>query len=62
MKKRVLLPVLAVSMLALAVPVLAHRLIMSGGYGRTGNSRQVIEAILDEVKVPTEDALIRQEV
>ena len=46
----------------LAVPVLAHRLIMSGGYGRTGNSRQVIEAILDEVKVPTEDALIRQEV
>ena len=46
----------------LAVPVLAHRLIMSGGYGRTGNSRQVIESILDEVKVPTEDALIRQEV
>lgn len=45
----------------LAVPVLAHRLIMSGGYGRTGNSRQVIESILEEVKVPTEEALIKPE-
>lgn len=45
----------------LAVPVLAHRLIMSGGYGRTGDSRQVIESILEEVKVPTEDALTRSE-
>ena len=45
----------------LAVPVLAHRLIMSGGYGRTGNSRQVIESILEEVNVPTEEALIKPE-
>ncbi len=43
----------------LAVPVLAHRLIMSGGYGRTGNSRQVIESILEEVKVPTEEAILK---
>ncbi len=40
----------------LAVPVLAHRLIMSGGYGKTGDSKQVIESILEEVKVPTEEA------
>ncbi len=45
----------------IAVPVLAHRLIMAGGYGRTGDSRQVIESILEEVKVPTEDALIKAE-
>ena len=40
----------------LAVPVLAHRLIMSGGYGKTGDSKQVLESILEEVKVPTEEA------
>ena len=41
----------------LAVPVLAHRLIMGGGYGTSADSKAVIRAILDEVKVPTEEAL-----
>ena len=40
----------------LAVPVLAHRLIMSGGYGKSTNSKQIIESILDEVPVPSETA------
>ncbi len=40
----------------LAVPVLAHRLIMGGGYGRSGDSKQVIQSILDEIPLPTEDA------
>ena len=41
----------------LAVPVLAHRLIMTGSYGKSGNARQVIESILDEVPVPSESEL-----
>ena len=44
----------------LAVPVLAHRLIISGGYGKTGNARQIIESILDEVPVPSEAAFSAQ--
>jgi MoxR-like ATPase len=38
----------------LAVPVLAHRLIMAGGYGTTASSKDVINSILTEVPVPTE--------
>ncbi|WP_029232508.1 AAA family ATPase [Butyrivibrio sp. VCB2006] len=38
----------------LAVPVLAHRLILSGGYGASKNAKAVIEEILTEVTVPTE--------
>ncbi len=44
----------------LAVPVLAHRLIISGGYGKSGNARQIIESILDEVPVPSEAAFSAQ--
>ena len=39
----------------LAVPVLAHRLMMSSGYGMSGDAVSVIESILNEVNVPTED-------
>ena len=39
---------------ALAVPVLAHRLIMNGGYGTPQSPVQVIRDILEEVPVPTE--------
>ncbi len=39
----------------LAVPVLAHRLILSGGYGQGVNAKDIINNILDEVAVPTED-------
>ncbi len=39
----------------LAVPVLAHRLIMSSGYGTSSDSKVVVESILNEVKAPTED-------
>ncbi len=38
---------------ALAVPVLAHRLILSGG-GGTGEERKVMEEILSRVEVPVE--------
>ena len=41
---------------ALALPVLAHRLILSGGYGKAANGRQIIESILEEVPVPSESA------
>ena len=40
----------------LALPVLAHRLILSGGYGKAANGRQIIESILEEVPVPSESA------
>lgn len=39
---------------ALAVPVLAHRLIMGNTYGSSKNAASVIEEILAEVPVPTE--------
>ena len=44
----------------LAVPVLAHRLILSGGYGKAANGRQIIENILEEVPVPSESAFNQQ--
>lgn len=40
----------------LAQPVLAHRLILSGGYGKAANGRRIIESILEEVPVPSESA------
>ncbi len=39
----------------LAVPVLAHRLIISGGYGQGADAKDIINGILEEVPVPTED-------
>ena len=39
---------------AVAVPVLAHRLIMSRGISGAVGGKQVIEAILEKVPVPTE--------
>ena len=43
----------------LAVPVLAHRLILNGGYGASGNAKSIIEEILAEVPVPTESTISR---
>ncbi len=37
----------------LCVPVLAHRLILSGGYGSRKDAKAVIEGILETVPVPT---------
>lgn len=39
----------------LAVPVLAHRLIMPHSFGSTGSAEDIIRNILDEVPVPTEE-------
>lgn len=39
----------------IAVPVLAHRVVMSYGYGKSGESRTFMESVLREVQVPTED-------
>ena len=39
----------------LAVPVLAHRLILSSGYGVNADESGIIQSILDEISVPTED-------
>ncbi|MBR6186606.1 MAG: MoxR family ATPase [Clostridia bacterium] len=38
----------------LAVPVMAHRVILRGMYGKTGESEKVISQILDRVSPPTE--------
>lgn len=40
---------------AVAIPVLAHRLIMSNSFSATVNAQQIIKNILEETKVPTED-------
>ena len=40
---------------ALAVPVLAHRLKLSYGYGQSGESEKIVGEILEEVITPTED-------
>lgn len=40
---------------AVAVPVLAHRLSVSGGLGSTGVQQQTVEDLLRTVDVPTED-------
>lgn len=39
----------------LAVPVLAHRIVMNYGYSRPKEAEQFIEGILNELTVPTED-------
>ncbi|MBO5279297.1 MAG: magnesium chelatase, partial [Lachnospiraceae bacterium] len=39
----------------LAVPMLAHRLVLSRGYGSTRTGEAEIQNILDQVSVPTED-------
>lgn len=39
----------------LAVPVLAHRLVMTNSFGNTNSSVEAIKNILDTVAVPTED-------
>ena len=39
----------------LAVPVMAHRLVMPKTYGNSTLPEQVIERILETVKVPVED-------
>lgn len=40
---------------ASAVPVLAHRIVMSYGYGKSGENQAFLEKILTSIKVPTED-------
>lgn len=39
----------------LAVPVLAHRLVLNYGYVRPGESARLLEMMLKEIPVPTED-------
>ncbi len=39
----------------LAVPVLAHRIVRAGSYGKNKDAGQIIRSILSEVKVPVED-------
>ena len=38
----------------LAIPVLAHRLILASGYGINADASGIIQSILDEISVPTE--------
>lgn len=40
---------------AVAIPVLAHRIILSYGYGKSNENQAFIERILSQVNVPTED-------
>lgn len=40
---------------AVAVPVLAHRIVISGSYGKGRDSQMLVETILRDTKVPTED-------
>ena len=40
---------------ALAAPVLAHRILLKHGYGRSGENQALIEKIIAEIPVPTED-------
>ncbi|MDE7352896.1 MAG: MoxR family ATPase [Acetatifactor sp.] len=42
-------------MKALAVPVLAHRLVLGYGAGGSGSAKMLIQGILDTLPVPTED-------
>lgn len=39
----------------LAVPVLAHRIVLGYGVGGTGNARKLVEKILSAIPAPTED-------
>ena len=38
-----------------AVPVMAHRLVISRGFGSLSNGRQIIEELLGTIAVPTEE-------
>ena len=38
-----------------AVPVMAHRLVLSRGYGSTISGEEQMKEILEQVKVPTEE-------
>lgn len=38
-----------------AVPILAHRMIMTSGYGQEESGSQAIQRILNQVPVPTEE-------
>lgn len=40
---------------AVAVPVLAHRIVMSYGYGKGNGSEKFVEGLLGSIPVPTED-------
>ena len=40
---------------AMAVPVMAHRVILRGLYGKTGEGEKLIREILNEVPAPTEE-------
>lgn len=40
---------------AVAVPVLAHRIVMSYGYGKGNDSEKFVEGLLGSIPVPTED-------
>ncbi len=40
---------------AVAVPVLAHRIVQSYGYGKGSDSRSLVKQILSRITVPTED-------
>ena len=40
---------------ALAAPVLAHRILLKHGYGRSGENQALIEKIIADIPVPTED-------
>lgn len=40
---------------AVAVPVLAHRIVLSYGYGKGNDTRTLVSQILETVPVPTED-------
>lgn len=39
----------------LAIPVLAHRVVLNYGYSRPDETKQFIEAVLEDLTVPTED-------
>lgn len=40
---------------AVAVPVLAHRIVMSYGFGRSNESNALLEQLFSQIPVPTED-------
>ena len=40
---------------ALAVPVLAHRILQAGSYGKNKDAVQILRSILGDLPVPTED-------
>lgn len=39
----------------MAVPILAHRMVMTSGYGQEESGSQAMKRILDQVPVPTEE-------